>query len=248
MAIKPYYQDDYATLYHGDCLSILPSIAASAEMFLSDPPYCSGGLHRAARMQTTANKYSRNGRSPHGEWIGDNKDQRAFAAWYRAVLATAREILVPTAYVFNFIDWRQLPLMTDVYQAAGIIWRGIVVWDKGDGTRAPHKGYCRHTCEYIPWGTVGDCKPRGDYGPCPGSIRQRCVDHRLKKHQVQKPIEVISPIIKLIAPKETVLDCFAGVGSTGVAAKLEGRKSILIEIMERNCEIAAKRLQEADNE
>jgi site-specific DNA-methyltransferase (adenine-specific) len=246
--IKPYYQDDFATIYHGDCLDVMPQLSpASAQMVLSDPPYCSGGLHRSARMQSVSDKYSQNGKNPHGEWIGDQRDQRGFAAWYRAVLATARTILEPQAYVFNFIDWRQLPLMTDVYQAAGIVWRGIVVWDKGDGTRAPHKGYCRHSAEYLPWGTVGDCKPRSDYGPAPGIIRTNAVHCSKKLHQVQKPVEAMIPIIQLIAAGETLIDMFAGVGSSGVAAKMVGRKSIMIEAGESNCELAANRLREVKN-
>jgi len=239
---KPYYQRDGVTLYHGDCLDVLPRLDLSYQMILTDPPYCSGGLHSSDRKQSVSDKYSTNGKNPYGEWLGDQKDQRCFAAWYRAVLATAMQDLDTDGYVFNFIDWRQLPLMTDIYQACSILWRGVVVWDKGDGTRAPHKGYCRHTAEYIPWGTVGKCLVRSDYGPCPGVIRVKAVNPRVKLHQVQKPVSVLTPIIKLIAPGETALDMFAGVGSTGIAALETGRKAILIERGEQNCEHAAKRL------
>jgi len=37
---KPYYQDDYVTLYNGDCREILPQIeSGSIDMVFTDPPY-----------------------------------------------------------------------------------------------------------------------------------------------------------------------------------------------------------------
>ena len=45
-------------------------------------------------------------------------------------------------------------------------------------------------------------------------------------------------------PGDLVLDPFAGSGTTGVAAKLEGRQATLIEISEEYCEKAANRLQQ----
>lgn len=38
--MKPYYQDDAVTIYHGDCQKILPTIKSeSVDMMLTDPPY-----------------------------------------------------------------------------------------------------------------------------------------------------------------------------------------------------------------
>jgi hypothetical protein len=67
---------------------------------------------------------------------------------------------------YMFSDWRQLPAATDVVQAAGLMWRGVVVWDKGRGSRAPHTGYHRHMAEYIVFATKGKCG-----GPFEGVIR-----------------------------------------------------------------------------
>jgi len=60
-------------------------------------------------------------------------------------------------------------------------------------------------------------------------------------HPTQKPESLIRRIVGANVG-ETILDPFAGSGTTGVAAKLEGRKATLIEMEERYCEIAAKRL------
>jgi len=65
----------------------------------------------------------------------------------------------------------------------------------------------------------------------------------IKSHPAQKPISLIRWCMKW-SQGETILDPFAGSGTTGVAAKLEGRKATLIEMEERYCEIAANRLSQ----
>jgi len=63
-------------------------------------------------------------------------------------------------------------------------------------------------------------------------------------HPTQKPEELFRWCLSFAPDAETILDPFAGSGTTGVAAKLEGRKATLIELNERYCETAANRLEQ----
>lgn len=61
-------------------------------------------------------------------------------------------------------------------------------------------------------------------------------------HPTQKPVELMAWCITLAGDVQTILDPFAGSGTTGRAAKDLGRKAVLIELEERYCEIAARRM------
>jgi DNA modification methylase len=63
-----------------------------------------------------------------------------------------------------------------------------------------------------------------------------------KVHPTQKPLALMRWCLSLVPEAQTVLDPFMGSGTTLVAARLEGRKAIGIEISERYCEAAVKRL------
>ncbi|MBQ9745266.1 MAG: site-specific DNA-methyltransferase, partial [Clostridia bacterium] len=62
-------------------------------------------------------------------------------------------------------------------------------------------------------------------------------------HPTQKPVSILEKIIKLASNEnDVVLDCFNGVGSTGVAALKNNRKYIGIEIDSTYMEATKKRL------
>lgn len=65
-----------------------------------------------------------------------------------------------------------------------------------------------------------------------------------KQHPTQKPVELMTWCISLADDPATILDPFMGSGTTLRAAKDLGRKAIGIEIEEKYCEIAAKRMQQ----
>jgi len=62
------------------------------------------------------------------------------------------------------------------------------------------------------------------------------------QHPTQKPLEVMQWCIQQAGDVETILDPFAGSGTTGEAAKHLGKRAVLIEREEKYCEIAANRL------
>lgn len=67
--------------------------------------------------------------------------------------------------------------------------------------------------------------------------------HGLAVHPTQKPVQVLEPLIRYSCPPGgVVLDCFAGSGSTAVAAQRNGRDAILIELKDDYCEMARQRI------
>lgn len=77
--------------------------------------------------------------------------------------------------------------------------------------------------------------------PCRHMFHRRC-DTVKHAHPTQKPLALMQWCIGLAGEVQTILDPFAGSGTTGEAAKLMGKRAVLIEREERYCEIAALRL------
>lgn len=63
-----------------------------------------------------------------------------------------------------------------------------------------------------------------------------------RDHPTQKPLALMRWCLETVPTAQTVLDPFAGSGTTGRAAKDLGRKAVLVEMNERYCEIAARRM------
>lgn len=226
----------------GDCLEIMRQMPDnSIDAVITDPPYCSGGRSINTRQQNTTRKYES---SPMGrpDFLGDAKDSRGWLAWCGLWIAECYRIMKPGAYFLTFCDWRQLPTATDALQVGGISWRGVAVWDKGFGSRAPHKGYFRHQCEFIPWGTKGPCNQQ-ETGPFPG-----CFEHHVRQtdkfHIAGKPTPLMEDLVKIVPEGGIILDPFAGSGTTCVAAARTGRQFIGIEKMSEYHAVACKRLRE----
>jgi site-specific DNA-methyltransferase (adenine-specific) len=242
--MTPFVEQHGCRLYQGDSLQLLSTLPpASFDLVIADPPYCSGGTTAGERRRAPEDKYAQDGNAcGRPSFGGDLKDQRSFTWWTMAWLSLCRGLLRDGGYCLVFTDWRQLPAVTDALQAADFTWRGILAWDKGPSSRAPHKGYIRHQCEYLVWGTNGRCSPASHGGPWPG-CHSIPVDRHDKHHLTGKPTRLLRELVQIVPPRGRILDPFAGSGTTLVAAALEGRQAVGIERERPYCEITATRLR-----
>lgn len=244
-----YYQDDFVTLYHGEAFSILVELpACSIDALITDPPYSSGGAFRGDRAADPLVKYRGNidGQlvTHLDSFAGDTRDQRAWMSWVGAWGWQAFRALAPSRPALMFCDWRQVGAAIDAVQVAGFVYRGLLTWDKTSGAGGrPQRGRFRQHSEFIVWGSSG---PLGDVSrDFPGSVITVASEpHMTREHPTQKPVGLLEELLRVV-PSESdrpILDPFSGSGSTLVAAKQLGRRAIGVELEERYCEIAAKRL------
>jgi site-specific DNA-methyltransferase (adenine-specific) len=211
--VTPYYQEDGITIFHADCREVLPTLGP-VDLVLTDPPY---------GINYQSGKTGHNGGTPLPGICGDQDSSlRDF------VLASRPET---AAIVFG--TWKV---------AKPDRCRGVLTWEKGD-----HVGMGDLT---FPW------KPNTEeiyiigqgFSGYRGSSVIRCnapvswnstTFGRLHPHE--KPTELIAQLL-MKHQGTLILDPFMGSGTTLRAAKDLGRRCIGIEIEEKYCEIAAKRL------
>ena len=210
---EPYYSDEFVTLYHGDCREIeLPRV----DLVLTDPPY---GV-----------TYSSNSGTGRGTKPITNDGARLALRLQRSVLPRLN-----AEHVLWFTRWDAWP---DVWVDLGqwFRMRGLLVWDKG----TPGMGDLNH------WGPSYELIASAGEGRTSGSrdqsvLRFPTTPSADRHHPTEKPVELLGHLIEKMGPS-SVLDPFAGSGSTLVAAKRFGCKAVGIEIDEAYCEAAAARL------
>jgi site-specific DNA-methyltransferase (adenine-specific) len=216
--VKPYYEHAGITIYHGDCREILPQL--KAELLCTDPPY---GVELGSNVE---NRKGANHRLV----------KQAYES-YEDTLENLRAIVVPAIRI-----------------ALGVVERGIVFCAGKNITEYPKPDavggiYFPAGSGRTSWG-FNTCALALMYGKAPNlplgarPIMVSSTEHAQKNgHPCPKPL---GPMKKLIALGSTeqgiVLDPFMGSGTTLEAAKLLGRFAIGIEVEEKYCEIAAKRL------
>jgi DNA modification methylase len=199
--MKPYYQDDYATIYHGDCREILPQIGI-VDLVLTDPPYGIGFAAQPTKWQRRAGQKA------------ESWDDSAPIETVMGLIYVGRKVVIWGGNYFP------LPLS-----------RGWLTWFKPDAPPSM-------ASVELAWTSVNQ--------------NARQISHSISAtngervgHPTQKPLAVMKwSIVQVCGSAGCILDPFMGSGTTLRAAKDLAIKSIGIEIEEKYCEIAVKRLRQ----
>jgi site-specific DNA-methyltransferase (adenine-specific) len=232
----------------GDSLAMLAALPDGCiDATITDPPYSSGGAFRGDRAKSTDSKYTgtqHQGKRP--DFAGDVRDQRSFGYWCALWMGEALRCSTEDGRFVAFADWRQLSTLTDAMQAGGWIFHGIVPWDKGEGSR-PTPGGFRSQCEFFGWATNGPLPPAA-----PGVlVLPGCFHVPVKQddkfHQTGKPTALMREVVRVAKPGGVVLDPFAGSGTSGCAAILEGRRFIGVEREDHFADLARARCGAAES-
>jgi adenine-specific DNA-methyltransferase len=206
------------TIVNGDCQNVLPRLLSeTVDFVLTDPPY--------------VNRYvSRDGREVRNDgfhWL-----KPAFRELYR--------ILQRDAFCVSFYGWPHTDKFMAAFREAGFKIAGHILFAKPYISSKRYLAY-KHEAAYLlvkgipalPSYALADVIEWKDY---PGNAL----------HPTQKPLSVLTPLIEAFSqPGGTVLDPFAGSGSTLMAAKQLGRSYIGIELDVGYHAIAQKRLAAA---
>lgn len=207
------------TIYHGDCLRVMPELPAqSVDFVLTDPPYLV---------------------NYRGRWDGEKAAITGDddPVWVKPAFAEIWRLMKPDAFCVSFYGWPHSDVFVGTWKELGfriISHLAFVknVWGLGRFTRGQHE------TAYL----LAKGRPALPPKPISDVVEwERREDESF--HPNQKPVGSLYPMLEAYAPEAgTVLDPFMGSGSTLRAAKDLGLKAIGIEIEERYCRYAANRM------
>jgi site-specific DNA-methyltransferase (adenine-specific) len=217
----------------GDCLDVLPTLAAaSVNAVVTDPPYCSGGRQQA----TARNTIAKSDRPQPDEWfLADNMGTDTYVRFMRRVAGECIRVCRMGAHAYVFTDWRQYTNLVTAWESKGWTLRGVIVWDKNRG--GAMGSFWRNNHEWIAIFTKGKPAPLPDgsfFNTWRGSKKQGGF------HPTEKPVGLLEYIIRAV--DGIVLDPFMGSGTTGVACAKLHRGFVGIEQDEVYFEIAKSRI------
>jgi len=231
--LTPYYDEDGITIYHGDCLEILPRLGA-VDHVITDPPY-------EAEAHTLQRRVSRPGGALMTEPLEfEQMDEVTRCRVAQLIGQRCRRWALVFCQVEGIPKWRE------AFTAGGMVHKRTCVWVKPDaqpcyGGDRPGIGYENFVAFHVPgrsrWNGGGRLSVFTYTKHDDGTHGTR------NEHQTQKPQKLMRELVALFTDEdELIVDPFMGSGSTLVAAKNLGRRAIGIEIEERYCKVAVARL------
>lgn len=218
---KPYYENENGKLYHGDCMDILPGLDP-VDLVLTDPPYDKDATHKK-HLKTIP--LSRGNLSLDFNGF----DEKSFLVIIKSIIEKSRRWSVFTC------EWQYMKSLQDM----GVLIR-FGIWRKRNG--------CPQFTGDRPgmgWEAIAICHGPGKK-KWNGGGKHAFYDHNVKcdYHPTQKPISLFTELIRDFSNLgDIVLDPFVGSGTTASVCERLNRKWIGIEISEKYCEIAAKRIE-----
>lgn len=244
--MKPYYEDALVTLYHADFREILPTLPdASVDMVWADPPYGhnnnDGDL--AHQREAALGLLPTGSSAPEGRPIlNDGPEANELV---QVMFAEANRLLKPGCCCCccccsgggpdpQFARW-------SLWLDAAVGFKHAVVWDKGGLGMGWHY---RRNYELVLVGQKpgAACHWFGDNSVA-NVMRISGIKPREWDHPTPKPEALIERFVGLHSePGDLIVDPVCGAGPSLVVAKRLHRHAIGVELDERWCELAAKRL------
>ena len=210
-----------ATLYHGDCLEILPALG-KVDAVVTDPPYAIPTQVASGRTIT---------RNVGDLSLIESAFRQHMILWKAAVGESGR--------IFVFCDGASYSV---IYRAAYSCFNlASLVWDKG---RIGMGREFRKQHEFVihGWGAATNVIPSNGIGHS-DILKHNPVPVNVRQHPAEKPVQIILDLLRVCG--QTILDPFMGSGTTGVACANLGRKFIGIEIERKYFDIACERIDAA---
>lgn len=249
---EPYYSDDQVTLHHGDCGLIISdwlnelSDPDAGQVVITSPPYnmglTPGGNGRGMYRPGGSGK---GGRFRHGyDEHGDAMPQDEYDQWQRDVLDLLWKLIPDDGAIYYNHRQRiehgiaRLPLGLEF----GLPLRQVITWDRGTGIGVNRRHYAG-VAEWVFLFAKPMFKLANHSASGAGDVWRLGMARDDFGHPAPFPLGLPTKVIETAAPR-SVLDPFAGTGTTLVAAKQAGIKAIGIEKAERYCEVIAKRLSQ----
>lgn len=218
-------------IYNDDCLNILQNMEKeSVDLCVSDVPYkISSGGTSGNCGGIFVDKKTRSGKM-------FDYNEIKFCEW----LPSLYRVMKKNTHTYLMINARNLCELQTEAEKVGFSFQQLLVWIKNNTT--PNKYYL-NACEFILMLRKGNAKNINDMGQSNVLKTQNIIGSKV--HPTQKPVSLMKFLIKQSSNEcDIVLDPFMGSGSTGVAAKLLGRKFVGCEIDKNYFDIAEKRIND----